>query len=260
MKNVSFLSGSNKGLLPVNVLAIYSFGDEAFRPLTLTEKESISLNSVIDFELVLALWRKDEKERLLVQQILSRIAKKQDVLGMQKCRDGICMIGHSQIDQWSIESLNGRTVYNAGISGISSFEYNTYILEQNRLSVGCDYYIVMHGTNDIVGRHTLSEIGVSILKTIDYIYRGNPNARILFLGCAHVNGRLDRNNRDIDKFNSFIKEVLPDRVQYLNMDFLDDCFGNISAENTKDGLHFNEKAYAQIVDKVCTVLKEWDSE
>lgn len=242
--------------MPVNALFIHSLKEKSMMPIFLDEKEAVVLNTVNDFELALALYRKDEKKNVVTRQILKRIDEKKDIFQCMKPKEGICLIGHSQIDQWNVSALVGHNVFNVGINGISSFEYNKFILDENRLELGCDNFIVMHGTNDIVWDYDINEIVASILRTFDYIYEKQPNARIIFCGCAHVNGRLDRDNRKIDQFNRFIKKKLPETVKYLGLDFLDDEFNMLKKEYTIDGLHFSRKGYELLEENIIQMLKD----
>jgi len=131
-------------------------------------------------------------------------------------------VGHSQLDQWNIKELCGNKVRNCGVSGISSFAYNEKILQQGKLNCETDVFIVMHGTNDIVYDYTMPQITQSISKTIDYINNCNPRAKIIFLSCAHLNGRMDRSNVLIDKLNEALQEELNLRVEWVDTSFLDD--------------------------------------
>lgn len=220
-------------------------GDVINREFVLDDKEGIVINTVNDFELALSIFRKGEMRKNVLKNVLNEIKSKEALLSLPKEWNSVTLIGHSQIDQWKVETLFGKKVYNIGISGMSSFEFNDYVLAENKLVLGSEYYIVMHGTNDIVWGYTLDEIADSILKTIEYIRRGN-NCHIIFLECIHVNGRLDRNNTVIDNLNMKIKEILPKEVRVLSMKFLDDKFGNLDAKYTIDGLHLNGEAYKKI--------------
>lgn len=229
----------------VNAMAVFDEnGDVINREFVLDDKEGIVINTVNDFELALSIFRKGEMRKNVLKNVLNEIKSKEALLSLPKEWNSVTLIGHSQIDQWKVETLFGKKVYNVGISGMSSFEFNDYVLAENKLVLGSEYYIVMHGTNDIVWGYTLDEIADSILKTIEYV-RVN-NCHIIFLECIHVNGRLDRNNTVIDNLNMKIKEMLPKEVRVLSMKFLDDKFGNLDAKYTIDGLHLNGEAYKKI--------------
>ena len=79
-------------------------------------------------------------------------------------RGGICLVGHSQIDFWNIDSIRNHKVRNCGIAGISSLEYYNDFLTKNLLDSSEDIYLVMHGTNDIVYETDLSEIIKNIVE------------------------------------------------------------------------------------------------
>ena len=208
--------------------------------------EAMAINSKNMFELAIVLKKKENSKPLLQKAIIDRIEEKIGVLKSINDADTICFIGHSQIDNWDIDTISGYKVQNCGIRGISSFEYTKYILNKEYLHCNADIYIVMHGTNDIVTDSSDEEIIDSIKHTIDYIYTRNASARIYFLECAHVNGRLDRSNKRIESFNKKLRERLNGLVICVSLNALNDVYGDLKAEYTNDGLHFTEKAYSKL--------------
>ena len=108
------------------------------------------INTRNDFELALILKRKENNQIILKQNILDRIEEKKHVFQDKSNVNGICLVGHSQIDNWTVLLLGKYPVRNCGIRGISSFEYTDYILNSELLSCMEDIYVVMHGTNDII--------------------------------------------------------------------------------------------------------------
>lgn len=208
--------------------------------------DSFVIDDKYSFELALVLKKKELNAPLLHKAIMDRISEKMSILSGDNDSNTICMIGHSQIDNWEIESLCGYRVQNCGIRGISSFEYNDYILNENIVKCNADYYIVMHGTNDIVTNASDGEIVKSIEQTFQYIYTRKPSARIIFLSCAHINGRLDRNNKRISQLNDAMWQSFTGKVEYIDISDLDDEFGDLKPEYTKDGLHFSEQGYDKL--------------
>ena len=100
----------------------------------------------------------------------------------------------------------------------------------------------MHGTNDIVYETDLSEIIKNIERTINYIKERKPGATIYFLTCLKVNGKLDRSNKAIDKLNDAFSANLKN-VRLIDTGALNDEFGLLKSEYTKDGLHLSDKGY-----------------
>lgn len=222
----------------------------------LPSQEMVVVNSRNDFELALVLKKKQESSTILAEMIDNIIADKQEILSKSFSGRSICLVGHSQLDQWNIQELSGYQVRNCGISGISSFAYDEKILQKGKLNCEADVFIVMHGTNDIVYDYTLQEITQSIRKTVDYIINHNQQARIIFLSCVHVNGRMDRSNTLIDKLNESLQEELKGHVEWMNTSFLDDKYGRLAEGYTKDGLHFNEAGYTVLQKALERRLKE----
>lgn len=237
-----------------NVFVLFDGSSESVKHFELTPMESVVINSKNDFELALILKKKELNAPILRKQILSRIEEKKPVF-VSENKNGICLVGHSQIDFWGIESIKNHRVRNCGIAGISSKEYYDDILSKNLLSCSEDLYLVMHGTNDIVYELDMSEIVCSIQKTIDYIKERKPNAKIYFLECLTVNGRLDRSNRTVMKLNTELKQSLKD-VTMITTSSLNDEYGLLKKEYTKDGLHLSEKGYEVLQKIVEEVMDE----
>jgi len=224
-----------------NVFVLFDGSSESVKHFELTPMESVVINSKNDFELALILKKKELNAPILRKQILARIEEKKPVFASEN-KNGICLIGHSQIDFWGTENIKNHKVRNCGIAGISSKEYYDDILSKNLLSCSEDLYLVMHGTNDIVYELDMSEIVCSIQKTIDYIKERKQNAKIYFLECLTVNGRLDRSNKTVLKLNTELKQSLKD-VTMITTSSLNDEYGLLKSEYTKDGLHLSDKGY-----------------
>ena len=224
-----------------NAFAIFDGKTENVSQFELSLMEGTVINNKNDFELALILKKKELNASLLRKQILNRIEEKKTVFTSENY-GGICLVGHSQIDFWNIDSIKNHKVRNCGIAGISSLEYYNDILTKNLLDCSEDIYLVMHGTNDIVYEADLSEIIKNIERTINYIKERKPGATIYFLTCLKVNGRLDRDNKTIDKLNDVFSANLKN-VRLIYTGALNDEFGLLKSEYTKDGLHLSDKGY-----------------
>lgn len=220
------------------------------------KESSVDIDDKIDFELAIILQSKRQNEELLMKRIIERIKEKEDIFENAKIdKKTISFIGHSQLDNWDIDYINDYKVINYGIRGISSFKYNEYILSKNKLQCCSDIYVVMHGTNDIITDYSNEKIYESILCTINYIKRQKEDAKILFLSCAHVNGRIDRDNKRIDELNNYLYCKLKEKIYWIDTRFLDDKFGNLSRQYTIDGLHLNEEGYQILKNKLEEEIK-----
>ena len=239
-----------------SVFALVEAEDKTdYRKVYLSAMESLVLNTKNDFELALALLLKENKSAVRKQGILNRIEKKLEPAETAAGENTIGLIGHSQLDNWQERNIGGYKVLNYGISGISSFEYYNYILKDERLKLTSDIYLVMHGINDVAGKRTAEEIYESIVRTFDYVRSRRPSARIFFICCAHVNGRLDRSNLRIDELNDYMLEHLPPDIVPIRLDEMDDEFGNLDISYTTDGLHFSEKGYEKLKEIVEEKIK-----
>lgn len=236
-----------------NAMAIYTNNNASltsYKPLPI--EESLVINSVNDFELALVLKKKQINKGLLTASILKRIEEKRKVFEDKSQHNSICLVGHSQLDFWEISSLCGYTIRNCGIAGISSVEYRDYILNQNLLVCNSPIYVVMHGTNDIVYPYSDEQIIENISYTFQYIRQNNSDAKIFFLLVANTNGRLDRSNKRINQLNIKLKQAFTDVVKVIDLQELNDEFGDLKSDFTIDGLHFSPAGYEklqQIVEK-----------
>lgn len=228
--------------VPVNAFIVHceNTGGESY--FKLSPKEAVVINTRNDFELAVVLKKKELNAKILADEILSRIDEKRKVLSCPGGEKGICLIGHSQIDNWDVEELAGRKVRNCGIKGISGFEYKKYILDGQLLECGEDTYVMMHGTNDILYDFTPADIVDNLNQMAAYIKSRKKGAAIFFVSCLHVNGRLDRDNGRIDCLNHALRSGLSD-VYWIDCSEMDDGFGNLKQQYTSDGLHLSPAGY-----------------
>ena len=98
-------------------------GTEKISYFDLPQAESLVINSVNDFELALVLMKKKLGRSLLTESILSRIQEKKDIFTQCDGEDTICLVGHSQLDNWNSTEIAGKKVRNSRIRRISSVGY-----------------------------------------------------------------------------------------------------------------------------------------
>ena len=242
-------------MLPVNAFCFYGKDRNHKRGYEIREPESLVINSRDDFELALVLKKKENSRVLLTKAILDRIEEKNMEFRHPLPQKNLCMIGHSQLDNWEIRELCGYMVRNCGIRGISSFEYNNYILQKGLLDCRTDAFLMMHGTNDIVYGYTMEQILQSIRSNVSYIRKRNGKVPVYFLSCLHVNGRMDRSNRVITQLNHALRDVLGDDVIWISTEALDDEYGNLREEYTIDGLHLSKEGYEKMQEIVEGIIK-----
>lgn len=221
----------------------------------LNAEESIIVKDVNSFELSLALIRKREKHIWLRKKILERIQTKMSLFSHVVEKNEVCLIGHSQFDQWNITSLMGCPVYNFGISGITAKEYLEDIFEKQLIKNIKGRIFILIGANDIILPLTIEEMANSITNLIDKISL-KFNAPIYYIETLHVNGRLDRSNKQIDMLNSLVKCNMRKNIIWINTKKFDDPFGNLDYKYTSDGLHLNETGYLVLKKLLEEKLKE----
>jgi hypothetical protein len=223
------------------------FGKRA-KAYFMNKEDSVDIDDSIDFEIAITILNKKNKEENLIKAIKNRIQQKNDLFNEVK---DITLIGNSLFDNWKIEKLNNNSVTNLGIAGISTKQYQEYILEENKIKYIANKTIIMTGTNDIVDKSLNFEaILNNINKLIESLLRINKDTKIYFIEIPSIAFRMDRNKEEIFKLNEYLKNNLEKRVKYIEVNkYMTDDFKNLKLEFTYDGLHFNEEGY-KILEKI----------
>ena len=214
----------------------------------MNKEDSIDIDDSLDFEIAITILTKKNKEENLIKAIKNRIQQKNDLFNEVK---DITLIGNSLFDNWKIEKLNNNSVVNLGIAGISTKQYQEYILDENKIKHIANKTIIMTGTNDIVDKSlNFEDILNNINRLIESLLKINKNTKIYFIEIPSIAFRMDRNKEEIFKLNEYLKNNLDRRIKYIevNEDMTDD-FKNLKLEYTYDGLHFNEEGY-KILEKI----------
>lgn len=212
----------------------------------MNKADSIDIDDRLDFEFAILLMSMKQKEKQLLKNIENRIEEKKEKFN--KVED-ITLIGHSIFDNWGIEMFQGYKVNNLGIRGINTIQYNNMIFEKELIKNIGKYVFLMAGTNDIVINNWKKEDTLLwINEGIRYIEEMNRNTKIFFLEVPKVISRADRNNKIIEELNTYLKDNLESRIEYISLEKLEDKFGNLKLEYTYDGLHFNEKGYQKLLE------------
>ena len=217
------------------------FGKRA-KAYFMNKEDSVDIDDSIDFEIAITILNKKNKEENLIKAIKNRIQQKNDLFNEVK---DITLIGNSLFDNWRIEKLNNNSVVNLGIAGISTKQYQEYILNENKIKYIANKTIIMTGTNDIVDKSlNFEDILNNINKLIESLLKINKNTKIYF-----IEGDLSQISCCV-KLNEYLKNNLDESIKYIevNEDMTDD-FKNLKLEYTYDGLHFNEEGY-KILEKI----------
>ena len=223
------------------------FGKRA-KAYFMNKEDSIDIDDSLDFEIAITILNKKNKEENLIKVIKNRIQQKNDLFNEAK---DITLIGNSLFDNWKIEKLNNNSVVNLGIAGISTKQYQEYILDENKIKHIANKTIIMTGTNDIVDKSlNFEDILNNINRLIESLLKINKNTKIYFIEIPSIAFRMDRNKEEIFRLNEYLKNNLDRRIKYIevNEDMTDD-FKNLKLEYTYDGLHFNEEGY-KILEKI----------
>ena len=214
----------------------------------MNKEDSIDIDDSLDFEIAITILNKKNKEENLIKVIKNRIQQKNDLFNEVK---DITLIGNSLFDNWKIEKLNNNSVANLGIAGISTKQYQEYILDENKIKYIANKTLIMTGTNDIIDESLNFEaILNNINKLIESLLKINKDTKIYFIEIPSIAFRMDRNKEEIFKLNEYLKNNLEKRVKYIEVNkYMTDDFKNLKLEYTYDGLHFNEEGY-KILEKI----------
>ena len=214
----------------------------------MNKEDSIDIDDSLDFEIAITILNKKNKEENLIKIIKNRIQQKDELFNETK---DITLIGNSLFDNWKIEKLNNNLVVNLGIAGISTKQYQEYILDINKIKYLANKVFIMTGTNDIVGESLSFEtIFNNINKLIKSLLKINKDSKIYFIEIPSIAFRMDRNKEEIFRLNEYLKNNLDKIIKYIEINkYMTDDFGNLKLEYTYDGLHFNEEGY-KILEKI----------
>lgn len=223
------------------------FGKRA-KAYFMNKEDSIDIDDSLDFEIAITILNKKNKEQNLIKAIKNRIQQKNELFYETK---DITLIGNSLFDNWKIEKLNNNSVANLGIAGISTKQYQEYILDENKIKYIANKTVIMTGTNDIVDKSlSFEDILNSINKLIENLLKINKDTKIYFIEIPSIAFRMDRNKEEIFKLNEYLKNNLDESIKYIEVNrYMTDDFKNLKLEYTYDGLHFNEEGY-KILEKI----------
>ena len=214
----------------------------------MNKEDSVDIDDSFDFEIAITILNKKNKEENLIKAIKNRIQQKDELFDEIK---DITLIGNSLFDNWKIEKLNNNSVANLGIAGISTKQYQEYILNENKIKHMANKTVIMTGTNDIVDKSLNFEDTLNnINKLIESLLKINKNAKIYFIEIPSIAFRMDRNKEEIFKLNEYLKNNLDESIKYIEVNkYMTDDFKNLKLEYTYDGLHFNEEGY-KVLEKI----------
>ena len=223
------------------------FGKRA-KAYFMNKEDSIDIDDSLDFEIAITILNKKNKEENLKKAIKNRIQQKDELFDEIK---DITLIGNSLFDNWKIEKLNNNSVVNLEIAGISTKQYQKYILDENKIKHIASKTVIMTGTNDIVDKSlSFEDILNNINKLIENLLKINKDTKIYFIEIPSIAFRMDRNKEEIFKLNEYLKNNLDESIKYIEVNrYMTDDFKNLKLEYTYDGLHFNEEGY-KILEKM----------
>ncbi|WGE79579.1 cytidylyltransferase domain-containing protein [Actinobacillus equuli] len=205
---------------------------------------SIDIDDRKDFEYFYFIMQQRQQEKLQLDRIRIRILSKKELFTQNT---DITLVGHSILDQWQLQSLNGKGVCNLGFSGISAKEYLAEIIDKGLIKTLGNDVIVMLGTNDLT-RHgeTNESICRAIQDLIAKLKAIRSDINLYFLEITPVAFRAERNNEKIIALNQLLKASLTDVIWVDLYQAFCDQYGKLAMAFTTDGLHLNAKGYEKL--------------
>lgn len=202
---------------------------------------SIDIDDILDFDYFYFILQQQKKSLILKEAIKQRIEQKCKLF-KKKCP--ITLIGHSILDQWNIHKLAGYDVNNLAISGISTQEYISEIIDKGLIQELGEYVIVMSGTNDIIHPDwTKQSVQENIQILVHKLKEISPESKILFLEVLPTALRADRKNSDIRDLNFYLEQKLT-HIEWIETDEkFSDKYSKLDLLYSHDGLHLNEQGY-----------------
>ena len=193
----------------------------------MNREDSIDIDDSLDFEIAITILNKKNKEENLLKTIKNRIEQKEKLFYEMK---DITLIGNSLFDNWKIEKLNNSSIVNLGIAGISTKQYQEYILNENKIKHIANKTVIMNGTNDIVDKSlNFEDILNNINKLIESLWKINKDAKIYFIEIPSIAFRMDRNKEEIFRLNEYLKNNLDKTIKYIEINkYMIDDFGNLN--------------------------------
>ena len=144
----------------------------------MNREDSIDIDDSLDFEIAITILNKKNKEENLLKTIKNRIEQKEKLFYEMKD----ITLRNSLFDNWKIEKLNNNSVVNLGIAGISTKQYQKYILDENKIKHIASKTVIMTGTNDIVDKSlNFEDILNNINKLIKSLLKINKDTKIYFI-------------------------------------------------------------------------------
>ena len=147
----------------------------------------------------------------------------------------------------------GHPVVNRGISsdvignGLASGD-NRGVLQRLDCSVfpcqACDVFILI-GVNDLGDRHALDQMELGYRELLQRLRAAAPEAHLHVESLLPARGHYARLNANIPLFNDRLRLLAAEcHAEYLDLHaLLVDKQGELKAECSRDGLHFNERGY-----------------
>ncbi|AFU20238.1 cytidylyltransferase domain-containing protein [Actinobacillus suis] len=205
---------------------------------------SIDIDDRQDFEYFYFLTQQKKRFEILLNSIKQRITYKAALFKQTK---QITLIGHSILDQWNIQTLNGLSINNLGISGINTEQYLSLILNKSLIQHLGEKVILMLGTNDIVYPNwTKEKVAQNIQAVIQQLKQINPTVEIYFLEITPTALRVDRNNAEIKVLNMYLKQYLREIIWVELAEQFSDQYQKLNLAYSHDGLHLNAKGYEKL--------------
>lgn len=216
------------------------FGPKSI-PYVMAAKESIDVDTVLDFKHVIGILDEDNIKREEPKKILHQISEK----AKNNDRDSdILFFGHSVLNDYRDITFRELSVSNWGINGSTSKDMYFEVIKKELISFTHKKIFVMLGVNDIKKGMTIDDSKCYLNKIVSYFIKSSQKSNIVLAKVMHNNGNIYVSNDKIDEFNKMI-DLLAEKynIKTFSWKAFENHFGKVYYEYSKDGTHLTDLGY-----------------
>jgi len=178
-------------------------------------------------------------------------------------KNQIVLIGDCLIENLNMEdSLNGKSIYNNGISGDTS-ELLIRTLYKRAIRYKPSKLFISIGSNDMGFEKTsVKDIYNNIITIIEEVKRRSKDTEIYVLSVLPVNPANmeninreyvdSRDNREISMLNYYLKNYVgKNKLKYVDITkYLKNNFEQLNLDYTFDGFHLNDNGNSVVLEQI----------
>lgn len=205
----------------------------------LCDAETLQVNNDWTMECAFA-WHFKKKDLINNDIKVERIINNKRNFESQINEQDILFVGHSIFDYWDIDKIDNYVIHNYGIAGITTYDYYHKVILEGVINNVPNLVYINLGIND-VKYSDFKETILYISKIVEWLRSKNPNCCIYCIKQHKPFYRYDYNESKIEYINSEISKI--SEVKIIECNEMENEYGHLRYDYTKDGLHFSERGY-----------------